>query len=220
MGWRVCSASPAPPPPPSPTATAAAEGASVCPPPHLCRRPLWRPWGPTLPLLQPACCHFRPRAAPHRLLSPPPPPPSPTAAAAAEGGGCVGDDGVVLGGCVMGVKLGVQQGVCERGVRQWGRLKGSSRRVASSASSPEATISGSPASLLRQSLVGPLVLPLVVAAEPVTPVVRGRCSDSQSALLLFPVYLQHQPLPPIFFPLTDPPPPPHLPFVNASSFAY
>ncbi|CAI7893777.1 unnamed protein product [Closterium sp. NIES-53] len=43
--------------------------------------------------------------------SPAPPPPSPTAAAAAEGGGCVGDEGVVLGGCVVGVKLGVQQGL-------------------------------------------------------------------------------------------------------------
>ncbi|CAI7873655.1 unnamed protein product [Closterium sp. NIES-53] len=50
--------------------------------------------------------------------APPPPPPSPTAAAAAEGGGCVGDKGVVLVGCVVGVKLGVQQGVGERGVRQ------------------------------------------------------------------------------------------------------
>ncbi|CAI7840311.1 unnamed protein product [Closterium sp. NIES-54] len=48
----------------------------------------------------------------------PPPPPSPTAAAAAEGGGCVGDDGVAIEGCVVGVKLGVQQGVGERGVRQ------------------------------------------------------------------------------------------------------
>ncbi|CAI7837355.1 unnamed protein product [Closterium sp. NIES-53] len=41
----------------------------------------------------------------------PPPPLSPTAAAAAEGGGCVGAEGVVLGGCVVGLKLGVQQGV-------------------------------------------------------------------------------------------------------------
>ncbi|CAI7931717.1 unnamed protein product [Closterium sp. NIES-54] len=72
----------------------------------------------------------------------PPPPPSPTAAAAAEGGGCVGANGVVLGG---------------------GVLKGGSRRVASSASSPEATISGSPASLLRQTPVGPLLLPLKVS---------------------------------------------------------
>ncbi|CAI7849288.1 unnamed protein product, partial [Closterium sp. NIES-54] len=39
-----------------------------------------------------------------------PPPLSPTAAAAAEGGGCVGAEGVALGG-VVGVKLGVQQGV-------------------------------------------------------------------------------------------------------------
>ncbi|CAI7892194.1 unnamed protein product [Closterium sp. NIES-54] len=47
--------------------------------------------------------------------APPPPPPSPTAAAVAEGGGCVGAEGVVLGGDV-GVELGVQQGVCVRGV--------------------------------------------------------------------------------------------------------
>ncbi|CAI7880195.1 unnamed protein product [Closterium sp. NIES-54] len=40
------------------------------------------------------------------------------------------------------------------------RLGGGSRRVASSASIPEATISSSPASLLRQSPVGPLLLPL------------------------------------------------------------
>ncbi|CAI7774994.1 unnamed protein product [Closterium sp. NIES-54] len=60
--------------------------------------------------------------------------------------------------------LEVQQGVCEKGgetVR--GRLGGGSRCVASSASSPEATISGSPASLLRQSPVGPLLLPLRVS---------------------------------------------------------
>ncbi|CAI7836678.1 unnamed protein product, partial [Closterium sp. NIES-53] len=44
-----------------------------------------------------------------------------------------------------------------------GRLGGGSRCVASSASSPEATISGSPASLLRQSPVGPLLLPLRVS---------------------------------------------------------
>ncbi|CAI7849965.1 unnamed protein product [Closterium sp. NIES-54] len=73
-------------------------GASARPPPHPCRRPLWRPWGPALPLLQPALPLLQPAC---RLLSPPPPPPSPTAAAAAEGGGCVGDDGVVLGGCVV-----------------------------------------------------------------------------------------------------------------------
>ncbi|CAI7840818.1 unnamed protein product [Closterium sp. NIES-53] len=51
--------------------------------------------------------------------------------------------------------------------------------------------SGSPTSLLRQSPVGPLLLPLVLAAEPVTPVVR-RCTSA---------------------------PPPHLPFVISSSFA-
>ncbi|CAI7779302.1 unnamed protein product, partial [Closterium sp. NIES-53] len=44
-----------------------------------------------------------------------------------------------------------------------GRLGGGSCRVASSASGPEATISGSPASLLRQSPVGPLLLPLRVS---------------------------------------------------------
>ncbi|CAI7738540.1 unnamed protein product [Closterium sp. NIES-54] len=49
-----------------------------------------------------------------------------------------------------------------RGVGVW-RLGGGSCRVASSASSPEATISGSPASLLRQSPVGPLLLPLRVS---------------------------------------------------------
>ncbi|CAI7771180.1 unnamed protein product [Closterium sp. NIES-54] len=48
----------------------------------------------------PSCC----------CRAPPPPPLSPTAAAAVEGGGCVGAEEVALRG-VVGVKLGVQQGV-------------------------------------------------------------------------------------------------------------
>ncbi|CAI7819371.1 unnamed protein product, partial [Closterium sp. NIES-54] len=55
------------------------------------------------------------------------------------------------------------KGCVKGGWDSWGRLSGGSRRVASSASSPEATISGSPASLLRQTLVGPLLLPLSVS---------------------------------------------------------
>ncbi|CAI5490712.1 unnamed protein product, partial [Closterium sp. Naga37s-1] len=42
--------------------------------------------------------------------------------------------------------------------------------------------SGSPVMPLRQSPVGPLLLPLVLAAVPVTPVVRSPASSSSLAL--------------------------------------
>ncbi|CAI7794864.1 unnamed protein product [Closterium sp. NIES-54] len=62
------------------------------------------------------------------------------------------------------VLVEVQQVVYEKvGETVRGRLGGGSRRVASSAGSPEATNSGSPASLLRQSPVDPLLLPLIVS---------------------------------------------------------
>ncbi|CAI7775602.1 unnamed protein product [Closterium sp. NIES-54] len=85
-----------------------------------------------------------------------PPTSSPTAAAVAEGGGCVGADGVVLGG---GVQLSCRPQHLQSG----------------------ALAAGSSESLLCLSPVGPLLLPLVLAAEPVIPVVRGPCSGSLAA---------------------------------------
>ncbi|CAI7867993.1 unnamed protein product [Closterium sp. NIES-54] len=74
---------------------------------------------------------------------------SPTTAAAAEGGGCAGAEGVMLGGCRRSEVRSATGGVNGIFGTVKGRLGGGSRRVASSASSPEATISGSPATLLR-----------------------------------------------------------------------
>ncbi|CAI7856587.1 unnamed protein product [Closterium sp. NIES-53] len=98
----------------------------------------------------------------------------------------------------------------------WGRLGGGSRLVVSNASSPEVRFRYSPVMPLRQSPVGPLLLPLVLATEPVTPVVRRCASNSHSArrsccpcvcsfsrCLLSPF-------------LSVQPPPPHLPSEIAS----
>ncbi|CAI7747278.1 unnamed protein product [Closterium sp. NIES-53] len=168
-----------------------------CCPAALCALLPCLPRAPCCPAAQCAllpCCPVRP-ARPAALCTrhaQPPPPPSPPSPAT----------GAAVGGRVWGWR------VCEPSPAPppppppsptavaaaegggWGRLSGGSRRVASSASSPEATISGSPASLLRQWPVGPLLLPL-----------------------------RHQQSHPISSPLTVQPPP-HLPFVYASSFGF
>ncbi|CAI7814274.1 unnamed protein product [Closterium sp. NIES-53] len=121
------------------------------------RRPTWRPQGPTRPpLLSPVKA---PSGGPARCPSC-----SPRAARAAScpratAGRRSGARGVCRGSEARGAAGGVNGSF---GTVK-GRLGGGSRRVASSASSPEATISGSPASLLRQSPLGPLLLPLRVS---------------------------------------------------------